>query len=1233
MDPYTQQLLERAEKRSKALGITSTSKFPLQESNNVEQGNNRTGRSPTKTPKKTSSTSTTTRTHNSTTKITKNVTEREHNGAESKENVDLAVEINITSAPNIQVQVEVEERDIDEHGNIIEPSGDGNHIPIMRDTSRTRLQRLGALYSDTENLSSPIHRTEGRFHEETESTTTSSNGGEGGGNKVKRFGKLAALADSINNWEDDLTHLSHQPQGPPKPKRLSSPKKEVKGNVSSGAIAKKYQAPAPPRAVASQKSPGGPKEQTAPKPILTTTKSTNVNSKRLNWDKKVMDALESQGFHRRESSNDKLVYDYNNEQNKETNDSRKPEPQPRAVNKPPAVVPGSEIEKTETASVSKPVGNVAKGLVSGRAAIFETQSHSNVTSYSSRSNQKDPAEMSLKERMALFEKNKGHALIPKAPLGISASAKQIMGDPKAKSKPQTPPTKILSYNKPVIAESKAQGNGIKNTVAALLSTGSTISESQISDDTKKQRQQEMDQLLNRFTKPVDVAPKSADKVDSRHSIPPPAPPMPPTNYNGHVDANCIINVHKRRSGDSKETLDSPEVISAVGDVKRIKVNPPKEGGLYPALSDLETTESEHDYTTASVGGSESDCVKAKLIQPNETQPRSHQQQPQQQQYYDDEEDSYMDSEDSSVGQLNGSLGREILNMVRRNESYEATKKGRKSYEKQQQYSANSSATGSEVSDVLGDIDEYLDDDDDDEIQPEEKTTPKKGSMSSNSFSYQKNVKHVRYETIEEDELVELRPKSKFRTPVKSELTVNPSKDNDMVTLVHTVSFYRRQQQTSSNSNTPVKKIQRPVTYHESTTTSTENDDSCDSSDEKSEYEDTAAVQEKVKKLFDEIGKQQTIMAQSSQALNLCAATIEFSGSTEAVEGERHLLVASHRRQAALDEIQRLRVEGSIRPIGSPQERGRLSINEITVPLKQDYIKKLASDAISGHHLVCLLKYNEHVLATKTIPTLPGLVAVKFPDVLQLTNVYADFKVTLEIYGMTAQKEILPHEIKYHIAMNKKHAKILTPKGKKGQDNRLVMPPVQSPAGPNTIRTPALSYYGFVIFSLREIQRTSWSLNQCSGVSPLEGTVHMKVNCELSVSVDHRGFLTMFEDVSGFGAWHRRWCRLNGHVLSYWKYPDDEKKKPPIGSIDLYNCCSQKISIAPRDVCARLNTMLLEIRRPCQEDDVESLVLVKQGKYTVLRHLLSADTKEEREEWCAYLNKSLALIRAWGPTHN
>lgn len=84
---------------------------------------------------------------------------------------------------------------------------------------------------------------------------------------------------------------------------------------------------------------------------------------------------------------------------------------------------------------------------------------------------------------------------------------------------------------------------------------------------------------------------------------------------------------------------------------------------------------------------------------------------------------------------------------------------------------------------------------------------------------------------------------------------------------------------------------------------------------------------------------------------------------------------------------------------------------------------------------------------------------------------------MEIYGMTAQREILPHEVKYHISVGKKgSSKSATPKGK---NNRLVMPPVQSPAGPSAVRTPALIQYGFIIFSLKEIQRTTWSLNSVS----------------------------------------------------------------------------------------------------------------------------------------------------------
>lgn len=60
------------------------------------------------------------------------------------------------------------------------------------------------------------------------------------------------------------------------------------------------------------------------------------------------------------------------------------------------------------------------------------------------------------------------------------------------------------------------------------------------------------------------------------------------------------------------------------------------------------------------------------------------------------------------------------------------------------------------------------------------------------------------------------------------------------------------------------------------------------------------------------------------------------------------------------------------------------------------------------------------------------------------------------------------------------------------------------------------------------------------MSPLEGIVEMSIKYKIETVLEHRGFLTFFEDVSGFGAWHRRWCMLKGNKLSYWKYPEDEK---------------------------------------------------------------------------------------------
>jgi len=59
------------------------------------------------------------------------------------------------------------------------------------------------------------------------------------------------------------------------------------------------------------------------------------------------------------------------------------------------------------------------------------------------------------------------------------------------------------------------------------------------------------------------------------------------------------------------------------------------------------------------------------------------------------------------------------------------------------------------------------------------------------------------------------------------------------------------------------------------------------------YEDESIlVENKVKKLLDEVGTQQKKIEEASKALNLCHSTVEFNGSSEHVGGEWALLVAS-----------------------------------------------------------------------------------------------------------------------------------------------------------------------------------------------------------------------------------------------------------------------------------------------------------------------------------------------------
>lgn len=348
------------------------------------------------------------------------------------------------------------------------------------------------------------------------------------------------------------------------------------------------------------------------------TAEATKNNKHLKWDKSVMDALESQGFKRRDTTVSRLEYEFKDEEQQKPSASTTVAKQQFNNGRERSTTVTKTTTKTTNASSSqsgKSDVTVTKGLVSGRTAIFEKSDRSNggtsgngIGGGEPKHPQKDPAEMSLKERLALFEKNKGTALIPKAALGMAPSAKQIMpnekrhhesvkpvittpqqpmiGSSHSNASTSMPSTKVNNFNKAVMADSHASGSGIRQTVAALLSNTATISESQIAQEVRKTREQEMNVLLNRFN------PGSAAHAEPETKPIPVAPPMPKTNYGDRT----MKGNQKRRSDEKMDV--NPSVRDCVEDVKRVRVNPPKSGYIYPALSDIESvTESDKCKTS------------------------------------------------------------------------------------------------------------------------------------------------------------------------------------------------------------------------------------------------------------------------------------------------------------------------------------------------------------------------------------------------------------------------------------------------------------------------------------------------------------------------------------------------------------------------------------------------------------------------------------------------------------
>ncbi|KAM8946028.1 anillin-like [Pelodytes ibericus] len=411
----------------------------------------------------------------------------------------------------------------------------------------------------------------------------------------------------------------------------------------------------------------------------------------------------------------------------------------------------------------------------------------------------------------------------------------------------------------------------------------------------------------------------------------------------------------------------------------------------------------------------------------------------------------------------------------------------------------------------------------------------------------------------------------------------------------------------------------------------------------------ANLKERIKILSKEVSLLQRIIEQSCRALSCCVDAEHGKGSRQEAEAERLLLVSMERKQALLKELDSLRGERSDHPdtgvsgILKPCH-GSITISDIRLPLKVDYLCANVRDPGNpGHFFLILIRFGAHDIVVTPLASASDAHTgdtILFPTTVTVNDTTAEFKIEIEVYSL--ERIGSARLLDKHKALKPK----ITPKKLLGSRKSSVNSPACSPALSIALRSSSFILVGSLTLSLDSLGKFKFPLEKMKlegkvgrllgnhfqdkvpFLSPLEGNLYLKLQCQSHSSVQRRGFLTMFEDVSGLGAWHRRWCVLSGKCLSFWAYPDQESSTDPLGQINLANCTSAVIEAARRETCARPHTLELITMRPQCKDDTDTLVTQCRNTLCFTKNWLSADDKEQRNLWMESLNQVLVDLRTW-----
>ncbi|CAO1350914.1 unnamed protein product [Diamesa hyperborea] len=254
-------------------------------------------------------------------------------------------------------------------------------------------------------------------------------------------------------------------------------------------------------------------------------------------------------------------------------------------------------------------------------------------------------------------------------------------------------------------------------------------------------------------------------------------------------------------------------------------------------------------------------------------------------------------------------------------------------------------------------------------------------------------------------------------------------------------------------------------------------------DESMETQQESIKRWQISRLEMEIIKQESLLAKINQVLQKIIQ-IDHENITLVINIERHYLVAMNRLQCCLTEIKRLS-DSTIEIRKAPFNRnGRMVISRIMLEVKQRYFDR--HDRTENEYVVCVLKYGNHICATKPIQITDDIRVVKFPERFILDRVFLDFEMRLEVYGTTFMRKR------------------------------------------SSIRDTMLKKYGFVNVTFEDGGKKRWNMIEVipSDLNPLRCKILMKIRNKFTVNVNFSAIL----HVLYMKKWRKTTTHLSGHLL-------------------------------------------------------------------------------------------------------